>query len=431
LSASNAPAAVQSAILIPRASLRQSTRLKAGSTLKTPNNGWEHVMLLSKPDRRSSRERYIPTKAVNADRIERWLGAEKVAKLQADMRGWYGDPIVLRDVPGSVWITKDGDFVGEFSRGYFMSAMDSLEEFARRFWRESGRPQYGVANAGFSSISDALSRATRGFGQDRFFNKAGPTGVSGVSSSLWRVGNQPAAGSAPAAAPGGTAFSSSTTGALVFANPAAGTNRLVGADASCNQNNYSLLMYDLIFGVNKTMASTATEAVTGVPTRYQSTTATDEDYAGSNFLFVQVGGTALAATAHNWTTCTYTDQSGNTGATLPSLTGNSAAIVDRYDHPTGQWFAPLASDDTGIKALTQMQCSASVATGVVWFMMGHPLGIMTMYTANIPTPYDWLTNKRQAPRIFDDACVAFIEPTKISATAGTFNGYVQTTSTSA
>jgi hypothetical protein len=347
------------------------------------------------------------------------------------MRGWYGDPINLRDVPGSVWITKDGDFVGEFSRGYFMSAMDSLDEFARRFWRESGRPQYGMANAGFSSVSDALSRASQGFGQDRVFTKVGPTGVTAVSDSLWRVGNQPIAGSAPAAAPGGTAFSSSSTGALAFANPAAGTNRLVGADVTCTGGNQNLLVYDLIFGVNKTMASTATEAVTGVPTRYQSTTATAEDYAGSNFLFVQVGGTALAATAHNWTVCTYTDQDNNAGATLPSLTGNSAAIVDRYDHPTGQWFAPLASGDTGIKALTQMQCSASVATGVVWFMIGHPIGMLTFPLANMSMPFDWLTNRRQAPRVFDNACIAFIEPTKTSATSVTYNGWIQTTSTSA
>ena len=54
------------------------------------------------------------------------------------------------------------------------------------------------------------------------------------------------------------------------------------------------------------MNSTATEAVTGVPTRYQSTTASAEDYipeitsASSSWRH-----RALAATAHNWTTCTY------------------------------------------------------------------------------------------------------------------------------
>ena len=97
--------------------------------------------------------------------------------------------------------------------------------------------------------------------------------------------------------------------------------------------------------------------MTGVPTRYQSSTVTDPDFAGGNFLFVEVGGTALAATSHNWTTCLYRDQDNNDAVTLPSLTGNSGAIVDRLDHPVGQWFAPLATGDYGVKDLNQMQCS--------------------------------------------------------------------------
>jgi hypothetical protein len=315
------------------------------------------------------------------------------------------------------------------SGGYFASALDVFEAKLRRIWRGLGMPQYGTAHAGFSSISDALSRASQGYSQRRVFNKVGPTGVVGVTSSLYRVGPQPPAGSAPSNAPGGTAFTSSSTGALAFANPAAGTNRLVGANVSASVINNSLLVYDLIFGVNKTMNSTATEAVTGVPSRYQSTTATAEDYIGDNFGFIQVGGTALAATAHNWTVCTYTDQA-NAASTLPSLTGNSSAIVDRLDHPTQQWFAPLESGDVGIKAWTQMQCSAAVATGVIWFMIGHPLGFMSFPVINSVLPFDWLTNQDQAPRIFDNAFIAFLEPMKPATGATTYTGRLASTSTS-
>lgn len=346
------------------------------------------------------------------------------------MRGWYGRPLCLLDVPGSLWITADGDFVGHVRGGHFASAMDVFETKLRRAWRVLGTPQHGYANAGFASISDALSRASQGFSQRRQFNKIGPTGVTGVTSSLWRLGPQPAVGATPAAAPGGTAQTSATTGALAFANPAAGTNRLVGADVSAGVVNNSLLVYDQLFGVAKTMASTATEAVTGVPTRYQSTTDTAEDYIGDNFGFVQVGGTALAGTAHNWTVCLYTDQA-NASSTLPSLTGNSAAIVDRLDHPVAQWFAPLESGDVGIKAWTQMQCSASVATGVIWFMIGHPLGFMSFPIINSMFPFDWLTNRDQAPRIFDNACVAFLEPLKPSTGSTTYTGRIVSTSTSA
>lgn len=379
---------------------------------------------------RQYRPKHQPIRPAHAQQVETWLGREKIEHLQQCMRGWYGRPICLLDVPGSLWITADGDFVGHVNGGYFASAWDYFEDRLRRLWNEIAKPQYGYCNAGFASISDALSRASQGYSQRRPYAKVGPTGVVGVTSSLWRVGPQPAAGGAPGAAPGGTAFSSSTTGALAFANPASGTNHLVGADGTASVINNSLLVYDLIFGVVKTMASTATEAVTGVPTRYQSTTSTAADYIGDNFGFIQVGGTALAATAHNWTTCLYADQD-NASSTLPSLTGNSGAIVDRLDHPVQQWFAPLASGDVGIKAWTQMQCSASVATGVIWFMIGHPLGFMSFPVINSMLPFDWLTNRDQAPRVFDSACIAFLEPLKPATTATTYTGRLVTTSAAA
>lgn len=363
-------------------------------------------------------------KPIHADRIERWLGAERVAHLQACMRGWYGRPICLLDVPGSVWITADGDFVGSFSRGSFFSALDAFE----RIWRDLGRrPQHAIAGAGFASVGAALNRASQGYSQRRQVNKVGPTGVVGATSSLWRVGPQPVAGSAGAAAPGGTAHTSADTGAIAYSNPASGTLHLVGADFAASIISNSLLMYDRTFSVAKTMNSTATEAVTGVPTRYQSTTATDMDYIGDNFGFIEVGGTALAATGHNWTTCTYANQA-NSGSTLPSVTGNSGAIVDRLDQPLQQWFVPLASGDVGIKAWTQMQCSAAVATGVINFCIGHPIGFMAFPVINSFLPFDWLTNRDQAPRVFDSACLAFLEPLKPATTATTYTGRFQLTS---
>lgn len=362
-----------------------------------------------------------PTTPINTDRVERWLGADKMRHLQECMRGWYGSPICVRDLPGSVWITKDGDFVGRFGRGSFGSVYDALADYLKINWRELSRPQYGIANVGFASISDALLRASSGFAQRRPFAKTGSTGVAAVTSSLWRVGTQPTGGAAGAAAPGGTAHTSANTGALTFANPSSGTLHLVGADASANVINNTLLLYDRLFSVAKTMNSTTTEAVTGVPARYQSTTTTAADYIGDNFGFIEVGGTALAATAHNWTVCTYTDQA-NAASTLPSVTGNSGAIVDRFDQPASQWFVPLESGDVGIKAWTQMQCSAAVATGVINFCIGHPIGFMSFPVINSLLPFDWLTNRDQAPRVFDNACLALLEPLKPATTATTYTG---------
>jgi hypothetical protein len=254
--------------------------------------------------------------------------------------------------------------------------------------------------------------------------------VIGASSSLHKVGVQPAAGTAAAAAPGGTAPVDSDTGGCTFINPASGTLHLTGTDFSAATINHSLLLYDRIFAVAKTMNSTANEAVSGVPTRYQSTTANAANYVGGNFLFVEVGLTPLAATAHNWTLCSYYDQA-NAASTLPDVVGISGAIIHRIDHPLQQWFAPLETGDVGIKTLTNMKCSANVATGLVDFVIGHPIGFMSFPVINSIIPFDWLTNRSLAPRIFDDAYLAFIEINKPAATATNYTGQIYTCSAAA
>ena len=385
----------------------------------------------------------IKNRSIHSGRLERWLGAEKIEQLAGHMRHgggpqspWYGPPINLRDVPGSVWIGGDGDFVGTFNRGFYDSAADSLRRHLRKLWRDAGKPVYipdAQFGAGFTSISDALARASGGFSQALNGNiqKSGATGVVGAASSLFQLGAMPVAGAAASAAPGGRAPDKTTTGAMVYNNPSSGTLHLTGADFSASVINNALMLYDRIFDVAKTMASTATESVTGVPTRYQSNTPANADYAGGNFLSIQTGLTALAATAHNWTVCLYRDDAGNDAQTLPSVTGVSACIVHRFDMPVSTWFCPLATGDVGIMDLNQMQCSASVATGLINFVIGHPIGIMSFPVINSLLPFDWLTNREQTPRIFDDACLTFLELPKPATTATVYNGRLYATAAAA
>lgn len=376
---------------------------------------------------------------VHPDRLERWLGPEQVANISRAMREgggpsqrWHGGPIHVQGVPGEVWATADGDFIGHLRAGEEATRREWMEDTFRRRRRHMDDVihrwavrQMGQAAAGFTSLSDFISEMSAG-GKTTPITvlKSGTTGVVAATNSLFRVGSMPAAGAAASAAPGGIAPTNATTGALPILDVSTDYQHLVAGDILATVNAQTLLMYDRIFAVAKTMASTATEAVTGVPTRYQSTTDTAADYAGGNFLFIECG-TALAATAHNWTTCTYVGQSGNTGATLPSVTGNSSNIVNRLDQPTGTWFAPLASGDTGISALTQMQCSASVATGAIDFVIGHPIAWMPCALANFTTPWDVTDRPGRLVRIFDDACLAFLEVLKSATTATTYTGTVQ------
>lgn len=370
-------------------------------------------------------------RGAHAGRLERWLGVEACEALSAATRDWYGPPIAVGRVPGLVYAAAGGDLVGPVRGGGHASAVDwAVDRLAaqRRRWERAqvraARRQRDQFHAGFASLSDLIAEMTAGKQNTFQFQKVGTTGVVAATNSLWRVGNQPAAGAAAAAAPGGTVPTDATTGSWPFTNPTGGdTQHLVRMDSLASVGGNTLLLYDRIFAVAKTMNSTATEAVTGVPTRYQA--ASGADYAAGNFLFIECG-TALPATAHNWTTCTYTDQDGNAGATLPSVTGNSSNIVNRLDQPTSRWFCPLASGDTGIKALTQMQCSALVATGAIDFVIGHPIAFCPQPLANFGFVLDGINSAINLVRIFDDACLALLEICKSATNATTYTGQVAT-----
>ncbi len=365
----------------------------------------------------------------HADRLERWLGAGEVARISDSMRSWYGPPIAVAGVPGNVWAHRGGDFRGPIRSGQVASLKEYLMHRIEQRIKRWAHRQWSVANmAGFASASDLLAEATQGGKfQPLLFNKTLGTQAQFGTNSAWRVGPQPAAGAAGSAAPGGRACASSTTGALVFNNAASG-DYLAFISAFINHSvGGTTLLYDRIFDVAKTMASVATEAVTGVPTRYQSTTTTAQDYIGGNFLFVEVGATALANTAHNWTTCLYNNQL-NAGATLPSLVGNALAIADRLDHPLAQWFAPMATGDSGVMKLTKMQCSASVATGLINFVIGHPIAWLTTPIALVTTPIDGFYTAFQVTRIFDSACLAFLNVMAAQTTSPVIGGQINTVS---
>lgn len=367
-------------------------------------------------------------KPTNSTRLERWLGKDKCEEISRNMKNWYGPPIALHGVPGTVYATADGCFVGEIRAGFEMHFMDHAEDLMKRLKRgarvASARNRAQL-NAGFTSLGDLISEVTTGGKRQHImFQKVGTASVVAATNSLWTVGAQPSAGANGSAAPGGRIPTNATAGAAVFSNPVTGgdTTHVISTVSSASVVANSLLMYDRIFDVAKTMNSTATEAVTGVPTRYQNTTLTAPDSIAGNFLFVECT-TVLPATAHNWTVCTYLDQA-NAASTLPSLVGNSANVVNRLDHPVGQWFAPLEAGDRGVKALTQMQCSALVATGTINFVIGHPLAWMVHPVANQITIIDGINTAFNLTRVFDNACLAFLQPIQASATATTFTGQI-------
>lgn len=348
--------------------------------------------------------------AVHSQRLERWLGTERIENLSRNMRGWYGPPIALLDVPGGVLVHGDGDFSGLFQRGFFVNAEDALRQAVRRAFMV--RPTYGTMGTGLASISDALSKASSGKRQHingGMWSKVGTApGATGAASDLWYPAtNSPTAG-ATATNAAGTAYDVSTAGAAKFTNPAgADTTHLTGADFSCSTANHAVMIYDRLGASLRTASSLGNDSVTFTQSRYNSTTPGAADYAGGNFVFPVARGGALGAFAHSWTG-QYTDQDGNTGQAFISTAGISACQQNRLDLPVNTWFWPLAAGDSGVKALTQTTCSVNTVTGNCEFVQAHPIGIMTFPTANLFYPFDWLTNRDQAPRVMDSACLSLL-----------------------
>lgn len=361
----------------------------------------------------------------HSQQLEAWLGKEEVEHISSQMRHWYGAPIPIRGVPGAVFAARGGDFVGPIAAGRGTHILDFIRDrwhLAQRQWAEEQRYKY---NAGFSSLGDMIAKATAGKKRHFVYTKNGTTGAVSATNSLWRVGAQPGAASAASAAPGGDAPTSATTGAIPYADPTGGeTLHLSKWEGIGTVSGNTLLLYDRIFQVAKTMNSTGTEAVTGVGTRYQGTTAGAVGSAENNFLIIECGQ-SLPSTNHNWTVCTYTDQAGNTGATLPSVTGINTCPANRLDQPVGTWFCPLATGDTGILALTQMQCSALVATGTIDFVIGHPLAMMPCQVANFSSALSLINDAFSVERIHDGACLAFLELFKSATTATTYAGMIE------
>ncbi|CAB4179982.1 hypothetical protein UFOVP1040_16 [uncultured Caudovirales phage] len=368
-------------------------------------------------------------KPVHSQRLERWLGTERIEQLSRNFRGWYGPPVALLDVPGGVVVNGDGDFSGKFERGFYVNAADALHQAVKRAMRM--RPRYGVLNAGFASISDALSEASAGKRQmahGGMVSKVGlAPGSTGSCTDFWYPAtNNPTAG-ATASTAAGAGQDATTAGAMIFTNPTGGdTTHLTGADFSCNTANHAIMLIDRLGASLRTASSSGNDTVTFTQSRYNSTTPGAADYAGGNFVYPVARGGALGAFAHNWTG-QYTDQGGNTAQAFATTAGINACQQNRLDLPVNTWFWPLASGDTGVKALTQTACSVATVTGSCEFVLAHPIGIMTFPTANLFYPFDWLTNRDQAPRVMDSACLSMLGLPQPASAAITVGGLIYLT----
>jgi len=369
----------------------------------------------------------------HSQRLERWIGAEALDRLVRAQRDFYW-PVPVHGVPGAVFAMPGGDFTGEIRAGAEADQYQYAADLVRRYARNrSLRSALSRRQAGaFGSLSALIAAGTGGKAQPLLYTKTGVTAnAGGNSNDLWTCTGTPGAGAAGGAAPSGTSPTTATTGSLGFMNPGnANTSHFVSAFPISSVINNTLLLYDRLFAVAKTMNSTANEAVSGTFTRYQNQSSGNDDYIGGNFCFPSNPTTVLAATAHNWVAggagnggCTYKNQAGS-AANFQQGTGVSACVVHGVDLAVQSWFLGLAAGDVGVKALTAMECSALVATGTIDFVVGHPIAWFPHPIANQICVVDGINTAFNLTKVFDNACLALLEVIKPATTATTYNGQI-------
>ena len=290
-------------------------------------------------------------------------------------------------------------------------------------YRRNGSPIYPIqGGAGFTSLSDLISEATTGAKlQVLSYNKVGVTGVANRCNTLWYETAVPGVGATAAALAAGTNHDRTTAGAMGPQSNAAGGDQLhlIGMEGNASVVSQGLLLYDRIWAGEPAPSTSGNQTVTMTPTRYATTGATGTSK--GNLAFIEVR-TALGATAHTWT-MTYVDDSGNAAEATAAHNGISSAAAKTFDH-TGVLGFALNAGDAGISDITIIANSASV-TGATCLVLAHPLMyIPGLAIANSGFIRDGINSAFNFQRVYDDACLALIEPLKPATTATTYYGFV-------
>jgi hypothetical protein len=226
-----------------------------------------------------------------------------------------------------------------------------------------------------------------------FKNSLAGTFAAGNLVSLWTAGGLPAAGAAAGSA-AGAACDVTTTGALKWNNPASGASYaarlLAAADIVGTLYVYDRLVHTSALVGNLNTAQTVASAT--LPARPDTNGAQTE-------LFMEVY-TAIGATPTT-VTCSYTDQDGNTGNT--SGAGTVGASL-----PAGALVPiPLASGDSGVRAVASLTLAASTGTaGNLGITIARRIADIPITAANIGMLQDPFQNG--LAQIYNSACLWFV-----------------------
>ena len=150
--------------------------------------------------------------------------------------------------------------------------------------------------------------------------------------------------------------------------------------------------------------TTSAQTLTGTPTlRYAN---------GAGCRLYQVQTAVAGATAQN-IACSYTDQGGAAGNTLPVTVAMTASAIAGHISHSGTAannygpFLPLASGDTGVQNVATVTMSAA-NTGTFALCLARPLASITLSVLGLMTEKDLLNQIPSLPEIKDGACLVWL-----------------------
>ena len=110
------------------------------------------------------------------------------SELSRNFASWYGPPVALGGVPGTVFVIGGGDFIGECRAGSEVSGMERAFGIFKREERRRFQRAFIKQRGSFSSLSALISAGTNGKGCRMTFNiTAAPTAVQGCKDT-WMCG---------------------------------------------------------------------------------------------------------------------------------------------------------------------------------------------------------------------------------------------------
>ena len=278
-----------------------------------------------------------------------------------------------------------------------------------------------MAGGGFSSLSDLISEATTGGKlQPLVFTQQGTLAVANAYESHWTLQGTPGAGVVPGAtAAGGSVPTRTTQGALGQANPG-GTDTLHIASftAMNNVTPGTMILYDRLWHASVTMSSGAGQSIptSSPPTRYTGAAA------AGNIIWLEVGTSALGATAHSWTVA-YVDDQGNVAENASSITGITSCQATRLDH-AGGWFVPLNSGDLGVRSIATFTWGATITGGPAYIVIARPLAICPMPVAGLANVMDGINSAFNLVQVQTDACLNFMTLRGAGSSATAYGGQI-------